>query len=310
MEAQHHADSLVTRLRGEAAAIVSRAVGDLTALETASSVSETPASLAPWAPSEDQPESEEKLAEWVTPSSQESQPEESSAERSSLDPNEEAPQAAEDEPAGDAVWTGPAVGEWEPAPQMSPEVAANGDRPGESATDQVAPDVVAQDQAPAEPAEPGPFQWLRSALAGRDGSQRTGGAEQVAEGPFANETPFTPLVPHSAAERPDAGADDTFITRLTIHPAFTHPEREMLERRIEGLTGVAGVAFGSVAEDFFELLVTDQLYTSVLGSLLTAAGENIRLIAQHDDSLEVEITGLDWVRVGEDAAETSRATDG
>ena len=49
---------------------------------------------------------------------------------------------------------------------------------------------------------------------------------------------------------------------------------------------------------------------SLLGSLLAAAGEHLRLIAQHEDSLEVEITSLDWLGEGERAPEGSRSSDG
>ena len=73
---------------------------------------------------------------------------------------------------------------------------------------------------------------------------------------------------------------------------------------------VQRVAPGAVANDFFELLVTHQLFTSLLGSLLAAAGEHLRLIAQHEDSLEVEITSLDWLGEGERAPEGSRSSDG
>jgi hypothetical protein len=308
VEAQHNADSLVNRMRDEAAAIVNRAMGDLTALEAAHPL-EVPASPATWGPLDDQPESHEVHAEWVSPAIEASESEGSSPQPVSPEFNEEGPsQAPVDEPAGDAIWMGTAVAESEPAAQASSE-AEGGESLGDTARDQVTSGSVVQDEALAEPAESGPFQWLRSALVGRDTSQRNGGAEQSAESPFENGTPFPPLAPDTAPEGSDPGADETFITRLTIHPAYTHHERDMVQRRIGGLTGVEGVAFGRVTEDFFELLVTHQLFTSVLGSLLVAAGENMRLIAQHDESLEVEITSLDWIHTGADAAEISRASD-
>jgi hypothetical protein len=89
--------------------------------------------------------------------------------------------------------------------------------------------------------------------------------------------------------------DEVSVTRLTIHPAFSGPERDEVQRAVGSWAGVGRVAQGEVAENRFDLLVTHQLFTSVLGSLLAQAGEHVRLIAQHEDSLEVELTSLSWI---------------
>lgn len=310
-EAHQNAESMVNRLRDEAAAIVSRAVGDLTALEATSSAADAAASpvaghAASAVPS-DQPESSEAGTEWATPGGGASQPDGWESEPDA-EPGVSAASATEaEEPVGDDVWTGPAVAESESAAQTDLEPEAD-DPSGPPSSTPVASEPAAQDDAVSETAEVGAFQWLRSALSGRDPTPGNGVAETTTESPFAGREPIPLLSGDASAQVSEFGSDDMFITRLTIHPAFTSHERGMVQRAIDGLIGVERVALGAVTQDFFELLVTHQLFTSVLGSLLTAAGEHIRLIAQHDDSLEVEVIGLDWVRTSE-AAEASRVSD-
>jgi len=169
--------------------------------------------------------------------------------------------------------------------------------------------LTLQEEASPEPAgEPGPFQWLRTALAGRDASPRKESSDTAGGMPFPDGV--ASLHPETGGDpaQQDSSDEDIFVTRLVIHPSFTADERHQLQERIRGFTGIQRTSLGAVDDDFFELLVTHQLFTSMLGSLLTAAGEHIRLIARHDDSLEIEVTALDWVREG--AVEAGRGLHG
>jgi hypothetical protein len=136
----------------------------------------------------------------------------------------------------------------------------------------------------------GPFQWLRSALAGGNASARKDGPASGDDQPASNES--------DGAVGQDESDEECFVTRLVVHPAFTPDERRQLQERVSGFSGVQRATVGAVQNDSFEMHVTHELYTSMLGSLLASAGENIRLIAQRDDSLEIEITALDWALGG------------
>ncbi len=285
-EAHRNAETLVNRLREDASAIVSRAVGDLVALE------QTNAAAQHQAP----PLAAVSAWEMANENAHSSEPQ---TEGSASNP--------------DDLWTGPASADGgssasnhdEPRDSDSLEIG-----PGTEGEPEPAADGQAHDQSGVEePAEPGPFQWLRTALTGRDAAPGNGAS---ADG-TADPTPSGAVFPPGEAEMPAPPAaqtsDEVFITRLTVHPAFSPEERTRLRGAIERLTGVEQVGIGSVTEDFFELLITHQLFTSMLGSLLSAAGEHIRLIAQHDDSLEVEVTSLEWANAEQDAAEVGRGAD-
>jgi len=293
-QAQANAELLVNRLRAEAAAIVSKAVGDLTALE-ANAVEELTAAPAPvpWAPSMDETERNGVSGEWAaTPAegAQSSVDEAGPESRGDAEPAPEddheaeklsQPAIAQDRPDTADVSDEPFAGEAEPA--LSEE-------PGNEDVDSAA--------------ETGPFQWLRTALGGPTSPPSTGFA------PAEEEEPPAPGALPARDEIPASSSldDEVSVTRLTIHPALSAPEREEVRRDVQGWAGVSRVAEGNFGEDYFELLVTHQLFTSVLGSLLARAGEHVRLIAQHEDSLEVELTSLSWI-ASDAATAAARATD-
>ena len=295
-EAHRNADWLVNRLRDEAAAIVSRAVGDLTALEVTNvaanppSPAEETARREPWT---EQADDGAASPGWIAASVEESGTHDLDVRPTEDDINlvvvdgEDIESKAHD-----------------PLPTGSMNGALSTAEGNEESRDSAGASTSESDSQ-----EAGPFQWLRTALAGRETMPRNGAEEQAeaAGTPFADVDPFFAI---GAAPAANESADDIFVTRLTIHPALSGDERARLQRRVEGMTGVQRVALGAVADDFFELLVTHQLFTSLLGSLLAAAGEHLRLIAQHEDSLEVEITSLDWLGEGERAPEGSRSSDG
>jgi len=305
-EAHREADGIVNRLREEAAAIVSKALGDLGSLEATNANAEqahtVPRVAEHWATLAGEVRNERSGA-----------PEEEDPRgnaESALVPAE--PAVTDDAPVPDDMWTGSMVADEEATGHEPPPAVAfdtSGptleSEPGPTLESEPAP--APQPSAPKEAVdepedEPGPLQWLRSGRAGRDVSLRNG-TPDVAPG-----LPFASQGSSEASAKVEPNPDDVCITRVTMHPAFTSGERADLQRRVEGLPGVERVQQGTVGDDSLELLVTHQLYTSVLGSLLTAAGEHIRLIAQHDDSLEVEITGLEWLH-GAGDSEASRALD-
>jgi cell division septum initiation protein DivIVA len=299
-DAQQSAEAMVGRLRDEAAAIVGRALGDLTTLEARNAealqavarahVDEPATAVA----LRDEPDAADSTGEWQSPPDDDSQGSAWAAQPPS-DPLEATPSDSVSEPVPqDEPRLGTTTKDDRAGPKGVEEAPVVEDRPAPAPA---APQAQSTHEASAEvPPDTGPFQWLRTALAGRDASPRK---DDGAEG--------TSRADDNDSETQDWNDAEVFVTRLVIHPAFTADERRELQKRVSGFAGVQRAGLGAVDHDFFELLVTHELFTSMLGSLLTAAGEHIRLIAQHDDSLEVEVTGLDWVREG---AEAVRGLDG
>lgn len=297
VEAHREADAIVSRLRDEAVAIVSRALGDLGALETTNTNDVGAHSTAPVVERLPFPRGEVQ-SEWSRASEDEDPRGIAQRALESIEPT-----VTHDAPGPDDVWPGSVVADEEATGHEAPPAVVGASGPTSEGEHAPGPGPSASKETVDEPDdEPGPFQWLRSALAGRDASPPNGASD------IAQSVPSVAQDGDQSWQGVEPSSDDVFVTQVTMHPAFASTERAELQHAVEGLPGVERVALGAVTDDSFDLLVTHKHFTSVLGSLLTAAGEHVRLIAQHDDSLEVEITGLEWLH-GAGGSDARRAID-
>jgi F0F1-type ATP synthase membrane subunit b/b' len=279
-EAHQKAEAMVSRLRDEAVAIVNRALGDLAVLDTANAEHDLQSNVRLKA--DDQGGRR--------------------ADSGSADVDADEP-PGEDASANEYVWVEPSA---ESAPQaVEDRVPEGAERDEFPPVAEVPAGEEPTPEPPEEAQEPGPFQWLRSTLGGREAAYpddaSNGANGQTRDSAFT----FPENDPGAASSQPNT--DEIFVTRLIIRPTFTSEERDEIQHRIEGLNGIERVGLGAVEDDRFELLITHQLFTSVLGSLLTAAAEHVRLIAQHDDELDIEVTGLDWLH--DSPSEAGRGAD-
>ena len=258
-EARQNAESMVSRFRDEASAIVGRAVGDLTALEARNA--EALQAVAPAHPPEpaaaiesDEPDAAATSGEWENariPESHDatwgSAPGLELNGVAAVEPDGQAP--PHDEPIESAADEHLASSPQDVAEPPPAEVQpTNG-----AATSQ----AKTTSSGTSEPSgDTGPFQWLRSAIAGRDPSSRNEASNDERSTPSADGEPEGDLV----------------VTRLVVHPAFTEEERRELQSRIGEFAGVQRASVGSVDGDSFDLYVTHEIFTSMLGSLTDRGG--------------------------------------
>jgi len=86
-----------------------------------------------------------------------------------------------------------------------------------------------------------------------------------------------------------AAAHDGSVTRLRTHPLMTEDKIQGFARTLAGLTGVRAVTVGTVGADAFDIMVTHEPDTSVLGGLLGVPELDFRLLSRDASYLEIRL---------------------
>ena len=96
-------------------------------------------------------------------------------------------------------------------------------------------------------------------------------------------------------------ADERVVTRLIVRPSVAPDLRMRLKERIARLPGIDAALLGAVDEESFEILLAHEHEPSVLDSIVGMAPEQLLVTVRHEDRLELELAGVEWLRSpGED----------
>jgi|SRR6266540_1631260 len=102
--------------------------------------------------------------------------------------------------------------------------------------------------------------------------------------------------PDAPPTRPARVGEEGAVTRLTVRPALAADARANLKDRVEQLSGVYAVISGAVDDESCEMLIAHEPSAPVRDSILALAPGEIHPTASGAGYVEIELTGVDWLR--------------
>ena len=100
-------------------------------------------------------------------------------------------------------------------------------------------------------------------------------------------------IPAALAEEP---SDEKMVTRLTVRPSLSAEDRVRFKERVEGLPDIYAVLFGAVDDESFEMLIAHEQSATIPDALLALAPNDLTVKDQREGSLEIQVSGTDWLR--------------